>query len=51
MIKWLKKLDKAIDNLYRPFAIWLNSLTYEEDVDWLKMSDDMIQNKDNKNEK
>lgn len=48
MRELLKKLDRAIDKIYRPFALWLNSLTYQEDVDWLKMSDDMVQNKKQK---
>ena len=50
MIELLRKLDKAIDSYYRPFAMWLNSLGYKEDVDWLNMSNDMVEKEDNENE-
>jgi len=48
MKKLLIKLDKIIDNIYKPFAKWLISLNNNEDIDWLKMSDDMIDNKKKK---
>ena len=48
MKKLLKKLDKTIESIYRPFAKWLISLNNKEDIDWLKMSDDMIDNKKKK---
>lgn len=43
-----KKLDNFINKLYLPFAKWLISLNTKEDIDWLKMSDDMIDNKKKK---
>lgn len=49
MKKLLTKLDKIIDSMYRPFAKWLISLNNKDDIDWLKMSDNMIE--ENKNER
>lgn len=48
MKKLFIKLDKIIDNIYRPFAKWLISLNNKEDIDWLKMSDNMIDDKEKK---
>lgn len=49
MKNFFKKLDKTIDKLYRPFANWLISLNNKEDVDWLDMHNNMIE--ENKNER
>jgi len=48
-----KKLDVIIDKLYRPFAEWLvhvsrYSFRSEDEIDWLKMSDDMIDKEEKK---
>ena len=46
MIKnFLKKLDKLIDKFYKPFAYWLISLNNKEDIDWLNMHNNMIEEK------
>lgn len=49
-----EKINEFIDKLYRPFAEWLihvsrYSFRSEDEIDWLKMSDDMIDKKE-KNE-
>ena len=38
----LKKLDKLINKYYKPFAYWLISLNNKEDVDWLNMHNNMV---------
>lgn len=48
MKELLRKLDKTIDSLYRPFAKWLISLNNKEDIDWFKMQKNI--QKDRKNE-
>ena len=41
----LKKLDKTIDSIYRPFAEWLISLNNKEDIDWLNMHNNIVRDK------
>lgn len=47
--KFLNKLDALVNKFYKPFAYWLISLNNKEDVDWLDMHNNMIE--DNKNER
>lgn len=42
MKKLLRKLDKTIDKFYKPFAYWLISFNNKEDVDWLNMHNNMV---------
>jgi len=47
--KFLNKLDVLVNKFYKPFAYWLISLNNKEDVDWLDMHNNMIE--ENKNER
>lgn len=40
--KFFNKLDALVNKFYKPFAYWLISLNNKEDVDWLNMHNNMV---------